>query len=125
MRLFGRREVEPPGLVIQVAELRSLLENLSSEVRTLRAELAIQSDLVTKRMRRAIAAERAVERNQELREGVPVAPPARAETPAPPARRLSMWGARARIATRAARALAESVPAINGSGDEHLAEVEE
>lgn len=110
MPLFGRRQVPPePGLVAQVMELRSLVENLSSEVRTLRFELAAQSDLVTKRMRRAVAAERAVERNQDREGATDAAPPSPIE---PPARRLNLWGARGRRLAR--RQLAAHATPPNG-----------
>lgn len=120
MGLFSRSKVEPePGLVAQVMELRSLVENLASEVRQLRLELAAQSDLVTKRMRRAVAAERAVERHQEQRAGDAGAAPV--PQPATPGRPLSMWGARGRIARR--RAL--EAAATNGTGAHEPAEAEE
>lgn len=87
----------------------------------LRAELALTSDLVAKRMRRAVAAERAVERNQER------APDEGSAPAVTPAKRLTMWGARARIAAR--RSGARALPAVqtNGSGTapEELTEVEE
>lgn len=102
----------------QVLELRSLVENLRSEVRQLGAELSLQSDLVTKRMRRAVAAERAVERHQEQRVEESGAAPEPAT--ATPARPPSLWGARGRIARR--RALAGLT---NGTGAvEHPAEAE-
>lgn len=84
------------------------VETLRSEVRTLRLELAAQSDLVTKRMRRAVAAERAVERNQEPDDE------AAPETPAPPATRRALWGARGRRLMRSAPNLAE-VESANGT----------
>lgn len=100
MGLFGRgQEKPPPSTMAYLQELRSLVENLSSEVRTLRLELSAQSDLVTKRMRRAVAAERAVERNQER----PLAGTPVAVTPAPPPPPVVASGARARASRNARR----------------------
>lgn len=122
VKLFGRGKVESESsLGAQVLDLGTRIAALESEVRMLRAELALTSDLVAKRMRRAVAAERAAERNQER------APDEGSAPAVTPARRLNMWGARARIAAR--RGAPRPVPAVqsNGSGaaPEELPEVEE
>ena len=98
--MFSRSKALPESVVLQLDAVRSLVENLRSEVHTLRLELAAQGDLVTKRMRRAVAAERAVERNEDRG--------AQGVTPAPetPGKRPALWGARRRIADRHAAAAA-------------------
>ncbi len=113
MGLFGRREDAPsPSLGAQVLDLGARIGAVESELRSLRGEVSLTSDLVAKRMRRAVAAERVVERtvarNQE-ESANGVAPP-------PPARRSAAWGARARI--RARRALsADGAPDLATAED--------
>lgn len=106
MNLFRRRQAEPePTLLAMIADLQAQVTGCLSQVRALESEQITLHDQVRKWMRRAVAAERAVARNQEP-DGAPALPVA-----APPARRR-LWGARARMALR------PPVPAnVNGSGE--------
>jgi len=108
--LFGRREVTLPGTPERISALEAEVSKLASALRQLETEQATMHDHVRRWMRRAVAAERRVEaRNQELDLGQPGAQATPvAATPAP--RRTTMWGARRRIAERAAR------QALNGTG---------
>ncbi|HKW42521.1 MAG TPA: hypothetical protein VJN39_14830 [Gemmatimonadales bacterium] len=97
--MFGFRKGQGDASLIQrVTVLEAELSKTQSVVRQLEGEQLLMHDQVRKWMRRAVAAERAVERNQE---------PAEDGTPAPPARRVRLskgllWGARARRLARGA-----------------------
>jgi hypothetical protein len=123
--LFSRSKPDAPGLAAQVFQLQAEVNALRSLVDVLRVEAATMSDLVTKRMRRAVAAERAVERHQERAgDSSPASTPP--VTPAPPPVG-NLWGARARIAARKAREAARGqggdqaavalAPHHNGDGE--------
>ena len=110
MPLFGPRKVEDDGaraalaeLRVELTELRAELTRAESVVRQIEAEVIGMHDQVRRWMRRAVAAERAAERNQEPtgigHDGQPEATPA-PRTSAAPLSRVTLRGARARIAAR-------------------------
>lgn len=92
MNLFGRRQASVEdrlsALANEVARLASEVGKAQSEVRAYQTEQINMHDQVRKWMRRAIAAERAVERNQDSSAERPAG-----STPAPAA---LPWGARGR-----------------------------
>jgi hypothetical protein len=100
VNLFGPRKVVDDDARAQLARLRDELVSVQSVVRQIETEAIAMHDQVRRWMRRAVAAERSVSRNQE--------PPAvnghGQATPAmlPPAAlsRLNLRGARNRIAAR-------------------------
>lgn len=100
MNLFGPRKVIDEDARAEAARLGDELARVESVVRQIETEVAGMHDQVRRWMRRAVAAERAVERNQEPHaNGFAAVTPASPAAPAAPAR-LSMRGARARIALR-------------------------
>lgn len=131
MNLFRPRQVEDAEARQEVARLRGELELVQSAMRQLETEVIGMHDQVRRWMRRAVAAERAVARNQETATNGNGHEPA-PETPAapPPAAlsRLTLRGARNRIAARRRleseaaylRQVSEGAPAVSpgAPGDE-------
>lgn len=95
---FGQRQVSTPPVEERLSRLEAELARLQSALRQLETEQVTMHEQVRRWMRRAVAAERAAERNQERPS---VVEPPEAATPVPPPRR--MWGARERIAARRLR----------------------
>jgi hypothetical protein len=105
--LFGPRHVVDSEARRELAELRAELTKAMSVVRQLDTEQAAMHADVKRWMRRAVAAERAAERNQGPHANghgpvPPVTPasPTLHELDPPPVSRLTLRGARARIAAR-------------------------
>ncbi len=94
MALFGRGKVEAPDTAERLSRLEAEVSRLASALRLLEVEQGTVHDQVRKWMRRAVAAERAAERNQE---------PDGAEPPAPPVMPRVITGVRARRMARLAR----------------------
>lgn len=110
-----------------LADLQARVASAESRVRTCEAEQARMHDEVRKWMRRAEAAERRAEQREPNQEQLSLErPPGNAVTPAPvvvpPGRKL--WGARARIAARRAKA-ALGVPVTSAANGSQPAELEE
>jgi hypothetical protein len=102
--LFGPRKVIDPEAREELVRLRDELVRVESVVRQFETEVSGMHDQVRRWMRRAVAAERAVERNQEPHANgngpVPSVTPASPAPAAAPYSRLAMRGARARMAMR-------------------------
>lgn len=102
---FGKRQADG-DVRVELARLGQRVTSLESTLRQLEGEQILMHDQVRKWMRRAVAAERAMVRNQEPSvQTIPVTP-----------ERPPTWGARRRILERRlARAAREPV---NGAGAE-------
>lgn len=102
MGLFGNRQAVDTTARAEIAALRDELTRTQSFIRQLEQEQVGLHDQVRRWMRRAVAAERAAERNQEQRPHVNGHVAAVTPAPASPAAgsRLTLRGARARIAMR-------------------------
>lgn len=104
MPLFGSRQAVDEAAREEVARLRDEITRVQSVVRQIEAEVVGMHDQVRRWMRRAVAAERVVERNQDPHPNGAGDPNGSAAPPAPPPRaansRINLRGARARIVYR-------------------------
>lgn len=101
MRLFGPRQAVDETARAELAQLRDEVVRAQSVVRQIEQEAIAMHDQVRRWMRRAVAAERAVLRNQEPPVNGMATPAAHAPAVVvPPLNRVNLRGARARIAAR-------------------------
>lgn len=92
--LFGRSKVVRPDEDARLSRLEGEVVKLASALRQLETEQITMHDQVRRWMRRAVAAERAVELAHEPHPDAPT-------TPGPaPRPQMNLWGARARRAAR-------------------------
>lgn len=95
MNWFGKRKVQP----VEVEQLAAELRKLQSAHRDLEREFVALHEDCRKWMRRSMRAEQNAEK-AEGKHQEPAQPRPATETPSP---RLTMWGARQRIAARRSR----------------------